>query len=317
MSLLLEIRKQLSSASERVLSLERALREHPDVPSIAANLDSAVRIKEKLEAEFADVAEKLGHDICTYRAFDEFDKPNAAAAFAAIADFQRLISVVYGAMKYGEKKRATVSDRVQKETAFDLGYTFAGSVGVVLTVRNDRPLLEQSDLDAAFELIAAMAKASSSDDIMALASKLGPGPINALYRWADEQASAGLGADIEWRKGQQVHHSLLVQRQEMSRLRTTIEETSGEEIVTESVVGILKMADVDKHKFKLKREGLSIIGGTLEPGCIDDEHVASLPKKYLVDLQKTVRFQFAKGTEVVRYHILRLREPTAKQRKHA
>jgi hypothetical protein len=313
MSELLEIRKQIDTANARVLSLERALSEHPELPSIAANLDSAVRIKAKLEAQFADAAEKLGHDICSYRAFDELDKPKAGAAFAAISRFQRLVSVVYGALVHGVKQRATIPERVERETAFDLGYAFAGSVGVVLTIRGERGLFEWRSLDETFDTIASMAKASASDDITAFATRLGPGPINALYEWANEQASSGLGADIEWRRGQKVQRSLFVQRQEWSKLRTVIEETSGEEETTETVIGVLKMADVDKNKFKLKPDGLPMVQGTLEPGIIDEHHAASLPKKYSVLLRKIVRFQYAKGQEVTRYHILKLSEPPHSQ----
>lgn len=318
MSVLLEIRKQLDVANERVLSLERALRDHPDLPSVTANLDSAVRIRAKLEAEFADAAEKLGHDICSYRAFDEYDKPKAGAAFGAIARFQKLVSVVYGAINYGVKQRATIPERVEKETAFDVGYSFTGSVGVVLTVRNKQLLFDWRLLDDTFDTIALMAKASSPRELTSFANRLGPGPINALYEWADEQATAGLGADIEWRRGQHTQRTLFMQRQEWSKLRTAIEAISGEEVETvETVIGILKMADVEKNRFKLKREGLPIIQGTLEPGAIDEQHTASLPKEYSVVLRKTVRFQYAKGQDLTRYHILSLSDPPKKQKRLA
>ena len=51
MSDLSDIQKQLGLANQRVVSLEKALREHPGYPSIAANLDSAVRVQRKLETQ--------------------------------------------------------------------------------------------------------------------------------------------------------------------------------------------------------------------------------------------------------------------------
>lgn len=316
MSELLEIRKQLDAVSVKVLSLERAVREHPGLPSIVANLDSAARIKAKLELQFADVADKLGYDVCSYRAFDEYDKPKAGAAFGAISNFQKLVSVVYGALKYGEKQRATIPDRVQKETAFDLGYAFAGSVGIVLTVRAEqRSLFGDRIFDDTFDAIISMAKASSSEEIMGFANRLGPGPINALYKWVDEQVAAGIGSDIEWNKGKENERSLFIQRQDLHKLRTAIEETGVEESDLEEVVGTLVMADVHKLRFKLKRDGLPIIKGTLEPGVADEKHVASLPKQYLVRMRKTTQFQFAKDREVTRYHILKLSEPTKRDKK--
>ena len=101
MSQLLEIRKQIEIASERILTLERALRDHPDLPSVAANLESALRVRAKLEQQFAEVGAKAGYDICRYRAFDDYDRPVLVPAFKSIAGFQRLVSVVYAAVKHG------------------------------------------------------------------------------------------------------------------------------------------------------------------------------------------------------------------------
>src|SRR5437870_704817 len=99
MSLLLDIQRQLEVADQRVVSLEQALREHPGYPSIAANLDSAVRIQKKLQAQFMEAAENVGVETCRYRAFDDHERPSTGAAFGAVARFQHLVSVVYAALK--------------------------------------------------------------------------------------------------------------------------------------------------------------------------------------------------------------------------
>lgn len=310
MSALLEIRQQLSQASARVASLERALREHPDLPSVAANLESAVKVKRQLEAEFLDVADRTGYDVCCYRVFDEYDKPKAGAAFGAIAAFQRLVSVVYGALKYGEKQRATIPGHIERETAFDLGYAFVGSVGIVLTIRNEKTLVGESDLDRTFDHIVSMAKCKSPDELQEYATLLGSGAINALFQWVAQHTSADLGADIDWRKREHVQRELFMQRHDLSKLRENIERTSSEQVETISVVGVLKMADVDSNRFKLRPEGRPLIKGTMERGAIDELHQASLPRRYLATIRKTTRFKYASGSDEVNYHLLRLREPS-------
>jgi hypothetical protein len=142
MSQLLEIQKQIELASQRVLVLERALRDHPSLPSVAANLESAVRVRTKLEEQFVEAGAKAGYDICRYRAFDDYDRPVVGAAFKSIAGFQKLVSVVYAAVKHGFKERATIPDDVARETTFDFGYAFTGSIGVVLTLRNEKTLFD-------------------------------------------------------------------------------------------------------------------------------------------------------------------------------
>jgi hypothetical protein len=64
MSALLQIRGQLDKATERVAELKKALAANPGYPSIAANLDSAVRIQKKLEAQFEEAAASIGAEVC-------------------------------------------------------------------------------------------------------------------------------------------------------------------------------------------------------------------------------------------------------------
>jgi len=309
MSLLLDIQKQLETAGERIIELERDLREYPGLPSIASNLETAVRLRSRLEAQFSEAASKVGYDICRYRAFDDHDERRAAPAFEVIADFQTLVSVVYAALKHGQKQKATMSESVERETAFGLGFSFTSSVGVVLTVKNNPTLFGSSELDDAFGVVFELASAKTPEDVLSHASVLGPGPINALYEWANDNATKGLGAEIEWSKGTHVQKRLLVQRQELSRLSKAIEETGTETSETMSLDGLLEMADVGKNKFRIQRQGLPEINGTVEPGAINEKHQVSLPHVYSVTLRKTVRVKFSTGAEETRYHLLSIDEP--------
>jgi len=314
MSLLLEIQQQLEVATQRVLRLERALRDHPELPSIAANLETAVRIQKDLTDQFHEAAERTGYDLCSYRAFDDLDRPIAAAAFLAIADFQRLVSVVHSALAHGRKERATIPESVSKETTFDFGYAMAGSVKVVLTVRNPK-LLFESPLDNTLDLVLNLTQAKSSQDVLSYASRLGYGSINALYRLATDSAINGMGAEIEWRRGSEIRRSVVVQRQEWSKLRTTIAETTA--VTTEDVVidCSLRAADTETLRFKLLPAGLPMIRGTVAKGVINEEHRANLPSKYIAHICKTVRSRFALGKEQVTYHLTKLRKSPPVERK--
>ncbi len=312
MSQLLEIQKQIEAASQRVVALERALRDHQDLPSVTANLETAVRLRARLEKQFAEVAERSGYDICRYRAFDDYDRPAAAAAFSSIAEFQKLVSVVYAAMKHGPKERATVPEDVARESTFDFGYAVTGSIEVVLTVRNEKMLFDNSVLDESLETVFSMPKAKTSQEVLRLAEKLGPGPINALYEWAINSATSGLNAEIDWKKGEKTQRSVVVQHQELSKLRKTIEQTSSEKIETLNVVGKLTMADATKNRFKIEQFGKPAIQGTVAVEAIDDKHKVTLPKEYSARIQKTTRIKFATGQQDVEYHLLKLGQPTAR-----
>lgn len=315
MSQLLEIRKQIEIAAQRIVKLERAFRDHPELPSIAANLESAVRVRDKLQQQFGEVAAKAGYEICRYRTFDDYDRPVVGAAFKSIADFQNLVSVVYAAMKHGFRERATIPDDVAKESAFDFGYAFTGSIGIVLTLRNQKMLFDNSLMDQSLETVFAMAKASTPQQVSELADKLGPGPINALYKWVGDNATNGLSAEIDWRKGETVKRSVVVQRQELVHLKKTIESTSSKRTKTITVVGMLTMADVSKNRFKIRPEGLPEIRGTVAIEAIDDKHTVKLPCVYSAQIAKTTRVKFSTGKQEVRYHLLKLAEPLKRARR--
>lgn len=231
-------------------------------------------------------------------------------AFESIADFQKLVSVVYAATKHGAKERATIPEDVAKESAFDFGYAFTGSIGVVLTVRNEKVLFDDSLMDQSLETVFTMTAAKTSDEVLILAEKLGPGPINALYEWVGDNTANGLSAEIKWRKGEKVHRSAVVQRQQLSHLKKTIEDTSSLKTTTITVVGKLTMADVSKNKFKIKPEGLPEIRGTVAAEAIDDRHKVKLPSVYAAKIQKTTRIRYSTGQQMSRFHLIKIEEPS-------
>jgi hypothetical protein len=308
MSILLDIQKQLDRASERVARLERSLRDNPGFPSIAANLDTAVRIQTQLQMQFDEAAATIGIDVFKYRAFNDTDRTEAGPAFGAISAFQRLVSVVFGSLKYHRKQRAAISRELAAETAFGFGYAFGGSVGVVLTVPSDSDLFRESFLDESIKLIFEMAKVNDAKAMQVYADRLGPGSINALREWAEGNADNGLGADIEWRRGASVKDSLFLQRQQLSAIRTAIDQTSSEEQNSLDVVGVLLGADIALKTFHIQLENGTEIKGSVEPGAIDRKHEAVLPRKYKARIIRTTKKQFATGSIETHNHLIGLVE---------
>ena len=306
MSALLEIQKEIDIANERVADLEIALRDYPGDPSIAANLDTAVRIQKKLQAQFMEAAAQVGVEVCRYRAFKDNSPTAAGPAMGAISSFQKLFSIVFASLKYGARQRARVTPEIVKETAMQLRFAFTGSLGVVLTVPSDADLFDDSYLDDSLKTIFAMAKADTPKAIFSFAERLGPGAINALHQWVEDNAESGMGADIEWRRGPAVRGSVFVQRQELSKLRNAIDRTSSPREETIVVEGMLDAVGVSKRRFTIKREGFPDISGSVEPGAIDRKHTATLPRQHRARILKTTRLRVAAGTQQIKYHLLGL-----------
>jgi hypothetical protein len=128
--------------------------------------------------------------------FNASDHYKLSGYAKALADFQTTFSLTYDALKNGPKQRASLAPEVEAATAFDFGYAYSGSVGVVLTLENERLLLGETLLDETMAVVFSMAKAATASDVAAFAKRLGPPPVRALFRWATEHVAANMGAKL-------------------------------------------------------------------------------------------------------------------------
>ena len=310
MTTLLDLQQQLLDTDATLAQLERAVAGDPNSPSLHAMAESLLNRRESLESAFLAEANSLGIDVCSYRLFGERDRPTILGLAKVLGDFQTLVSVVYDAIKtHVPKERARFGLDVAAATSLEFGYSFAGSLGIVLTIPNERLLIGESVLDEAVQTIFGMAKATQPGHILEHARQLGPAPVRALYRWAAGHAQSGLGVDIEWRRERVIRSHLLAQRPELERLYLTIEATS-EETVEEQELGCdLVGADVTRRSFHIRLEDGQDIRGSFKE-AISASHTVELPKRYRVKLRRTTRVKYSTEEEEVTFELLNL-EPVA------
>lgn len=306
MSRILEIQDNLQDTAAAIARLERAVREDPQSRSLLAMIRSLEKRQQEQEADFLLEADSLGVDVCSYRLFAEQGRPTIAGLSKALGDFQNLVSVVYDTVKSARpKERARVSSEIMHETAFTFGYAFSGSLGVVLTLPNQRLLVGESHLDEAIRVVFSMARVSNPEEILDFARRLGPGPVRAMYQWALDHAKAGLGADIEWRRNREIRANLLIQRPELDNLHRVIGRTSDETTEEMTVEGQLVGADVKRRSFHLQVEGQPDISGSFTD-AISESQTVELPRPYRVTLTKTVRICYSTEQEDTSYRVIRL-----------
>lgn len=307
MSRLLEIQELLQDTGAAIARIEPSLAESPNRPSLLFTLQSLRKRQGQLEAEFLDAANQIGEDVCSYRLLpDETIRLTISALAKALGDFQHLFSVTYDAIKNGPKERASIGAEVAENTAFGFGYTFAGSVGVVFTLPNERLLADfPSDLDRAVSMIFQIAKINEPNQIAPLAKEIGRPPIQAIYTWARDHAQHGLGASIEWRRNKEIRNSLLIQQPELDRLHKTIALSSEESQEEVTVRGLLEAADVRRHRFEILTEEGGAIKGSFE-NAISESHVVTIPKRYTATIRKTTRLIYATDTEESSYFLVGL-----------
>ena len=305
MTSLIDIQEKLLDTQAFIARLEQRLIEYPHSEILIDNLRSVQKRQRNLERAFAEEANKREEDLCLYRLFTEAGPLSITAFSQALGHFQTLFSLVYDALKNGPKERARLSQESVKETALGFGYTFSGSIGMVMTLSNERLLIGDTNLDEAINIIFRMAKMADASEIKPLVNKIGRPPIRAIYDWAKVHAAHDLGADIEWRRQEKVRSQLFIQKPELEDLRDAIDEmsdTSEDEI---EIIGDLVGADVRRHSFHIKPQAGGDIHGRFAD-AIDAEHTVELPKPYRARLRKTTKFAYATEEEIVEYFLLTL-----------
>ena len=309
MTRLLELQERLQETRAILARVERAVAEQPDRPSLISQAKSLTVQQRNLEADFAVEADRLGKDVCSYRIFSDSGYLPLHPLAQGLVDFQSLVTVVYDVQKTSiPKERAKFAPNIRSESSFNFGYTFSGSLGIVLTIRNKRRLIFDGHLDEAIKQIFSLAKASSIPDIRVFAQRLGLASIRAMYKWASGHARAGLGVDIEWRRENVIRANLLAQQPELAKLCLMIEETSDEEKTRFSMHGELVSVDVETRRFKLKGESGDIIRGSYED-AISDSHRVKLPgHHYRAHLTKIEKVRHSTDEEEAEYHLERLEE---------
>jgi len=221
--------------------------------------------------------------------------------------FQVVYTLVYDALVNKPKLTASVSAEAVAATSFGYGYSFTGSVGFVLTLPNERLLLDETNLDKAMTTLFELATASSSDQVAAFAKRLGPAPVKAVYKWASNLVSGGLGADIHWRREGEDRAELLVQLPELRNLTQAIEETSDEATKTIIVEGELIGTDHTKigRTFHMRIDENTDMRGYMsgEIGVVEE------PQFYVAEIQVTTKTNYATDQDEVSYFMTSLRRP--------
>lgn len=252
MSNLLDLQAQLQDTSEAIAKSEQALASQPASGPAKAMLRSFEKRRQALEERFFAAASLVGTDLCSYRFFSDGARPSLSPICGALIDFQALYSLAYDAIKTGPKRRSRkVPQDVVDETSFSLGYTFSGSVGVVLTFDNRRLELFGTALDESMQAVASLASAKTSADILQCGRLLGVPAVRAAHKWASTHVASSLGAEIGWRKGKDVLLNLFLEPGDFSDLVATINNTT--ETIEEDieVEGRLVGADVQRRTFHL------------------------------------------------------------------
>lgn len=311
MNQLLDIRKKIENTNEALSRLSRMLRDRPEAPGLLANMQVLERTSKELEQEFFSAAKEMGLEVCMYRLFS--DDKNQRSIFSlgkALVNFQCMFSVVYDAIKFSQPKlTAHLHEGIWDETQFEFAYSYAGSIGVAMTLSSEVDLYG-SPFDQAIHTLFGMAQVQTSEAMKAYSRSVGVAPVKAMYVWADELAQADFGVDIKWVGYRTPETRLFIQRSDLISLRETISSMSEEQHTEFSTDGTLVAAHILRKTFGFQyAEGddLHVINGKFID-AINQSHAATVPASYKAHFRKTIRTTYSTQEDKVEYLLLGLEE---------
>lgn len=116
-----------------------------------------------------------------------------------------------------------------------------------------------------------------------------------------------LGANIQWRREEEIKDEFLVQPIELERLKNTIDISGAESVEIITVRGLLVAANTLRHTFHLVTDDTDTdIRGKFKD-AISTEHTVELPKHYTATVQKTTVMQFSSEQPEESYLLLELK----------
>jgi hypothetical protein len=133
-------------------------------------------------------------------------------------------------------------------------------------------------------------------------------PVIRFGNWVDAHVAFGAGAGIEWEISRGAPPRLLVQVQEFKVLKAAMEKINEPTEVTETVRGLLLMADMDRRTFRMKLDSGERISGTFVE-AISEEQRAELPRSYEARIRTTTQIHPAtEKVDVSRFLVQLVRE---------
>lgn len=305
MSRLEDLQRELQRASAAIVHAERTLAANPDVPSVAATLRTIQKRRENLEGEFFAEAAAQGLDVCGYRIELEHKAATISGFTAVLSTFQKVFTSVYDALAHGPKLTSKAGAETIAATELGFAYSYPGSVGVMMTLPNDRLLIGDTKLDEAMGQTLELLNARDKVKVEAMTEIVGLPAVRLAHQWATENEKAGFGADIKWLFNSSVKKELRLQMQEIAEVASSIRQAIAKEEIV--VTGELLDVALSSHTFQMRLNDRVIQGEFKD--AINADHPAQLPKVYRATLNIMQKIVIEDGKEEITYFLVRLEPP--------
>lgn len=293
--------------NEIVQRMEFVLRSDPTNRVLALGLGSARRRAARSAAELEQFAASDQVDLVQYRLQHPNETYAAGAVSGSLEAFQNAFTAAADRAVNGAKTTAHYSQDIKNDSRLNFGYSYAGSLGMVLSVNNDRSLLDGGRFDAVADVFDQFLNVSNGEQAQSAHRDLGGAAINQLYKWSVANAQWETSVDFlikrsnGTQRGQHVPHAKFVQLSDI--FKVNVEDPPR----TFPVSGILVGLDIKLDKFHfVEPDGENYKGNLSED--FQRTHT-TVGERYTAEICERVTRVIATGSEKTSHSLISLTPP--------
>ncbi len=293
--------EQLQDTDSLIRKLDLIAEQNPENEIYQFNIDSIKKRRSDLERRLNKELRFSQADLVQYHiAKEKTDSYPVKAVAKTIFDFQELITSVFDALRTTPKQRYTPSTESIELSSLEFSMALpVNSILISMSIQNERFLLIESELDKTFANVFEILKATDSDKLRELASKVGIASISKAHHWAQETWRYGLDTKITISKNLSEPLEFEISKSDALALKEAIEQKSEQFISQENIIGELVGIDVERPGyFHIRSLTGEDVGGKLsETFQTDAEWVINI--NYIAHLSKISTVKYSTGEEKI------------------
>lgn len=288
---------EIRSICDRLNDVEATIsdfnRDSPSRDSFAMRLalQSLERRRDELK-EMLQVATEQGFvDVCNYRIIPAASGHYPVKSIGlSLATFQDTLTSFFASIR-DDKPRAQMSKDPEILSASELnfGYSYSGSLGVVLYAFNDELFSGSSALDDSIRAIFELSTETDLEKVRANSEKYGKAALRSFYDWSKVQTDSNLSLDIQWTRGKEVKLEKTVQPEHLASVQDILRIARSTDDTPENVTGLLVALNVTGDgyfKMVFAERDRQEISGKLSPDFDRDES-HEIPHRYTAKVMRT------------------------------
>ena len=285
-----------------VQRMEHALRTDPLNERLSLGLGSARRRAERSERLLEGYAQSSQIDLIRYRLVRSSDVYAAEAVADSVHSFQRSFTAGADFIESGPKQKAKFSRELEERARLNFAYTFPGSLGIVLSVENNRSnLFHEGEYDRIIDVFDQFLGVSDEHEAIDASRSLGSALITQLCRWVDVNAKWENSVEFILKRGDGINRGEFVAKNKFFDLHGIFGQATDEEPHSFEAEGILVGLDIEIGNFHFVVPGGESYKGSLDEAFVKEK--TTVGARYVANINEKRKRAVATGNETVSYKL--------------